>query len=176
MNNKQLDYQDERKNFQERLEYINARRHPISLLLDGVSDARNIGSVFRLADAANLACIYFYNCPILPNDKRINKTARSTQKYVPSKVLHDLNDVQELKNTHQLIALEITAQSQLYTSLKIQKPSIIIIGAENHGVSEQLLEVVDATIHIPMYGINTSMNVINAASIVTYHFLQSYHY
>lgn len=174
MNNKQLEYQDEREGFQQRLDFINAHRHPISILLDGVGDARNIGSVFRLADAANLKCLYFYNCPIVPNDKRIKKTSRSTHKYVPHQILSNIDEVLALKSTHQFIALEITSQSQVYTNIKIQKPSIIIVGAESQGVSKQLLEIVDLTVHIPMYGINTSMNVINAASIVTYHFLQSY--
>ncbi len=175
MKNKQLTFSDERSDFEQRLAHINANRHPVSLLLDQLGDARNIGSAFRLADAANLECLYLYNCPIAPTDKRINRTARSTQKYVPFQTLSSLNDILKLKKTHQIIALEVTSQSQPYTAIKIQQPTIIIIGAENEGVSAAVLQLADATVHIPMYGLNTSMNVINAASIATFHFIQSFH-
>lgn len=170
--NRQLTYQDERDDFKKRWDFVQKNRHPLCLLLDGLEDIRNIGSLFRLADSANLSHIYFYNCPILPTDKRLKKTARSTQKYINSSVIHELNDIHELKKTHELIALEITSDSIPYTQCQIEQPVILIIGKENQGVSETLLTLSDKTVHIPMHGINTSMNVAVAAAITTFHFIQ----
>lgn len=169
--NRQLTYDDERSNFQERLALIRQQRQSIVFLLAGLTDPRNIGSLFRLADAANIEKILFYNCSIAPHDKRINKTARSTQKYVTAEKLNSIQEVIDLKEAYQLVALEITSDSIPYTDLKIEKPICIIIGAENTGVVKNILNIVDDTIHIPMYGINTSMNVSVASGIVTYHFL-----
>lgn len=172
--NRQLTHNDERANFQERLDFINKSRKPIVFLLAGLQNARNIGGLFRLADAANIEKIFFYNCGIEPNDKRINKTARSTQKYVPAQKIDTLEEIIVLKQQYQLIALEITNKSISYTELKINQPICIVIGAEITGVVKELLEIVNNTVHIPMNGINTSMNVTVAAGIVTYHFLNQF--
>ena len=169
--NRQLTHYDERSDFQERLNLVNQSRQPIVFLLAGLQDARNIGGLFRLADAANIEKILFYNCGIEPNDKRINKTARSTQKYVPAEKIDDLQSIIALKEKYQLVALEITSQSIPYTDLSVEKPICIIIGAEITGVVKYILEIVDNSVHIPMNGINTSMNVTVASGIVAYHFL-----
>ena len=172
--NRQLTHYDERSDFQERLDFINQNRKPIVFLLAGLRDARNIGGLFRLADAANIEKILFYNCGIEPTDKRINKTARSTQKYVPAEKINDLQSIIALKEKYQLVALEITSESIPYTELEINQSVCIIIGAEITGVVKELLEIVNNSIHIPMNGINTSMNVTVAAGIVTYHFLNQF--
>lgn len=172
--NRQLTYQDERTDFEKRLAKINAERHPITFLLAGLQDTRNIGSLFRLADAANIEQVLFYKCAISPDDKRINKTARSAQKYVPAVIINNLAEVAALKEKYTLVALEITSQSIPYTALPIEKPLCLIIGSENIGVAQPLLDLADATVHLPMYGINTSMNVAAATGIVTYHFLSAF--
>ncbi len=172
--NRQLTYKDERGDFEQRWDFVQKNRRPLSLLLDGLEDPRNIGSLFRLADSANLAHVYFYNCSIQPTDKRLKRTARSTQKYVNSSIIHDITAIHELKNTHQFIALEITSDSIPYTECQIESPTILIIGKESHGVSEALLALSDKAVHIPMYGINTSMNVAVASAITTFHFIQQF--
>ena len=168
---RQLTYDDERNDFEERLTYIKANKNPLSLILDSLDDTRNIGSIFRLADAANLEHIYFYNCSITPTDKRLKKTSRSTHKYVPASLI-DFSTIENLKKTHQIVALEITSNSIPYTDLIVQSPTVLIIGSENHGVSEDLLHLIDYSIHIPMLGINTSMNVASAVAISTFHIIQ----
>ena len=44
----------------------------------------------------------------------------------------------------------------------------LVVGAENTGVCQALLDASDATVHIPMRGHNSSMNVANACAIATY--------
>lgn len=169
--NRQLNFRDERKDTAAHIQSIQQNRQPISILLDGVADIRNIGSIFRIADAANISSLYFYNCPIDPTDRRLRKTGRASQQYVQSKVLLSLQEVIALKSSHHLVALEVTSMSQPYYKVSIPKPSIIAIGNEIRGVSQEILDVVDASVHLPMYGVNTSMNVATAAGIAIYHYL-----
>lgn len=168
---RQLEFQDERNNLKEQLNNINNNRHPIALLLDGLTDIRNIGALFRVADAARVAKIYLYQCNFQPNNKKIQRISRSTLQYVPFQILHTLEEVQTLKNNHQLVGLEITSESIPYTQFIPQKEILLIIGNERSGISEKLLELTDNCIHLPMYGINTSMNVTCATSIAVYDIL-----
>ena len=60
MQEKQLSFQDMRPDSKATAENIKTNRNPISLLLDRMTDPRNIGGIFRLADAARIKHIYFY--------------------------------------------------------------------------------------------------------------------
>lgn len=162
------DFKEERPDLEERLEQIKANRHPVSLLLDGVQDMRNIGSMFRLADAARLEQLYIYRLVGELELHKVKRTSRSTHEYVPYKQLHSLEEITALKATHDLVAVEITNTSVPYTEFVPKRPTILIVGSERNSVSESLLQLTDSCVHIPMYGVNTSMNVAVAAGIVVY--------
>lgn len=165
----QVTFQEERKDFKAHLEYINQNRNPVSLLLDRVHDIRNVGAMFRLADAARIRKIYLYKAPDwkLTSPKAI-RIARQTIQYVPYEILEELSEVEKLKETNQLIALEWTNKSIPYTDFKPEKETILILGNEQHGISDELLAMVEQSVHIPMMGVNTSMNVACAAGIAVY--------
>ncbi|WP_040757623.1 TrmH family RNA methyltransferase [Winogradskyella psychrotolerans] len=144
---------------------------PITVICDNVTNAPNIGSLFRIADAFGIEKLIFCGVDI-PLGKRMTKTSRSTEKYVN----HSLEDnietqIKTLKaNNYYLIALEISENSQPITEFKLQtsQPIALILGDENFGVSEAILEQVDAIVHINMFGNNSSMNVVQATSIALY--------
>ncbi|WP_179007953.1 TrmH family RNA methyltransferase [Winogradskyella forsetii] len=147
------------------------QKHPIKIVCDNITNAPNIGSLFRIADAFNIEELIFCGSDISLG-KRMTKTSRSTEKYVN----HSINEVietqiQNLKSkNYYLIALEITENSQALSEFKLQtkRPIALILGDENFGVSETILEQVDAIVHINMFGNNSSMNVVQATSIALY--------
>lgn len=161
-----------RENLATHLQKIQTNRHPISLLLDGLSDLRNIAAMFRLADAAGLKKIYLYQCPPIKRHKKFKKWSRSTLQYVPFDTLKELEEIEVLKENHQLLALEWTNKSLLYTRFQPDKELILVIGNEQHGVSAELLALTEQSLHLPMYGVNTSMNVAVATGIAVYHLLE----
>jgi tRNA G18 (ribose-2'-O)-methylase SpoU len=68
------------------------------------------------------------------------------------------------------VSLEITASSidiREFTAKKVDK-LCLIVGSENAGVSRNLLDIYDHTIHIPMFGQNSSMNVAAACAIAVF--------
>lgn len=147
------------------------QKFPITLVCDNVTNAPNIGSLFRISDAFGIEEIIFCGSDI-EIGKRTKKTSRATEKYVPFQNNQNITEIiTDLKNKNYLcVALEITDKSRPLSKFKLKKnqPIALIIGNENFGISENILDMVHETIHINMYGENTSMNVVQATSITFY--------
>ena len=147
------------------------QKFPITLICDNVTNAPNIGSLFRISDALGVEELIFCG-ENLQLGKRMKKTSRSTEKYVSHKVESDiLQVVTSLKaKRYFIIALEITDSSISLDDfiLNTNQPIALIIGNENVGVSEDILKLADEIVHIKMFGENTSMNVVQATSIILY--------
>ena len=147
------------------------QKHPITLVCDNINNAPNIGSMFRVADAFNIEQLIFCGDDISLG-KRMTKTSRSTEKYVNHKIELSIEAVVEnfKKNNFYIIALEITEKSIELNQFQLEtnKPLVLILGDENFGVSDAILKQCDAVVHINMYGNNSSMNVVQATSIMLY--------
>jgi len=174
MQEKQLSFQDMRPDSKTVADRIRTNRQPISLLLDRMTDPRNVGGIFRLADAALIEHIYFYKCEDLTITSKIKRISRSTTQVVPYSHLTDLKTVEVLKKTHKLISLEYTNQSIPYTEFAPTGKTLLVIGNEQRGVSTELLDLTEQSIHLPMLGLNTSMNVMCATGIAVYELLRKY--
>ena len=169
---RQLSYHDLRpRDFSEELADVNARRHPLALLFDGVADARNIGALFRLADAANVSRVFLYREPDFQINQKMVRVSRSTIEYVPFTVVKDENHLKEILSEYSPIVLDYTDRSTAYTKFSYPPNPLLVIGNEQRGTSDELMELVADHIHLPMLGVKTSMNVACAASIAVYHVL-----
>ncbi len=168
---KQLEFSDERKT--QDIEQIQENRIPMALLLDGLEDMINIGSIFRLSDALRLQKIYFYNNQVDLSHKKLAKVARSTNKYT-SYAEVNLEQVQALVSEYEVVVIDKTNNSIDYKTYqpKTEKPLLFVLGNEKHGVSDGILALTTQSVHLPMLGVNTSMNVAMAGGIVLYHFLE----
>lgn len=168
MKERQLDFRDERpRDMELYLKDVRENRFPLSLLLDHVEDTRNLGALFRLADAARVQHLWALGKPDLFDSKIVRRVSRSAMAYVPHSAI-GLNGARKLAQQQTLVALEITEHSIPYTEYQPQGPCILVIGNEKDGVSGELLALCQTSIHIPMYGVNTSMNVAMATAIAVY--------
>jgi tRNA G18 (ribose-2'-O)-methylase SpoU len=130
---------------------------------------------FRIADAARLEKIYFYQSDTNFEHKKITKVARSTNQYVDFEIIHTLEMIANLATEYEIIALDKTSESIDYTTFQqknTNKKLLLIIGAEKFGVSEELLKKVTTAIHLPMLGVNTSMNVSVATGIAVFKLME----
>lgn len=148
------------------------KKYPLCFLAHNIHVPMNIGSLFRIADALGVEKIYLSGSSPIPPNSKIKKTSRATDKFVPfSYIENPLSLIQKLKSEgYTIISLEITSSSIDIRELLIANHESIclILGSENEGVCQDLLNLSDKTVHIPMLGQSSSMNVASACSIATF--------
>jgi len=132
----------------------------------------NVGSLFRIADALGAAKIYLTGRSALPPNSKLRRTSRATEKTVPFSHAEDpLPVLHELKASgYRIISLELTSASIDIRQLAV-RPSdriCLVLGSENAGVSQALLDASEQAVHIPMRGQHSSMNVATACAIATF--------
>ncbi|MGB0973506.1 MAG: TrmH family RNA methyltransferase [Flavobacteriaceae bacterium] len=144
---------------------------PITVICENVTNAPNIGSLFRVCDAFGVERIVFSGEHLVIPSRKMQKTSRATEKYVPFEIINNTKDyLDSIAESHHIIAIEITDNSTPIQShtFNINKPIAVVIGDENFGISETILENSNTIVHIEMFGKNSSMNVIQAANIALY--------
>lgn len=167
-------------------ELAKIKRKPIYLVLDNVLDTYNIGSIFRLADAVAAKEVILCGGTERPPSSRIHKAAVGTETWVPWKYEPDAaSALANLKS--QIPNLKIIAVEQDPRAVSLTSPLApllslgegnergevaIVVGHETDGVSEEVLNVADLIVEIPMYGVNRSLNVHVAAAVVIYKLLE----
>ncbi|TBN06843.1 TrmH family RNA methyltransferase [Hyunsoonleella flava] len=151
-------------NFQKRI-------FPITLICDNVTNAPNIGSLFRISDAFGIEKLVLCGKHI-PLGRKMTKTSRATEKVVDFQIENSALEIvkQHKKLGCEVISLEITGSSEPLhqISFSIEKPIVLVVGDENFGVSEDILKLSDKIVHIDMFGQNSSMNVVQATNIALY--------
>lgn len=157
---------------------VKIKKYPVCFLAHDIDVPMNIGSLFRIADAFGIEKIYLIGTSAVPPNNKIKKISRSTEKYVSfSYDTSPLGLIKKLKSEkYIIISLEITSSSIDITELSISNNQKIclILGTEKFGVSQELLDLSDKTIHIPMLGRNSSMNVALACSIATFEIIKNF--
>jgi len=148
---------------------FSVKKFPLTLVCDHIYFQDNIGSLFRISEAFGVEKIIFIGENIPLNPRKINKTSRSTHLKIPYEVIAS-EKIAEYLNDFEKIALEITSESQKIEDLKItsDKKIALIIGSEISGISDEVLQICDKTVHIEMFGSNSSMNVVQATGIALY--------
>lgn len=165
-------------------------RNNIHIILDNVVDAYNVGSAFRIADSIFAKKVWICGKNIVtPLDRQVKKSSVNTCDLIEWEALNntvDIFDKSELSNAY-FIAIEKTEADVNKTKIDFyglklinavqgidrkenSKPICLIVGSESFGISNSVLEKVNGILEIPMYGINNSMNVINALAITCSHF------
>lgn len=158
--NQQLTHKDD---------FTQQKTNPIIVVCDRIYFQQNIGSIFRLCDAFGVEQVIFSGEQFILSERKVNKTSRNTHKTVPFKVFKEQNELFSfLKETkRRILALEISSESIAIDKVNINKnePLILLLGSELYGLSKEILQTANQTIHIDMYGTNSSMNVTHALAI-----------
>lgn len=142
---------------------------PLFVLLDGVSDVRNLGAVARTAECAGVAGI------ILPakggaaiNADGVKASAGALLRIDVCKTKNLRIPIYYLKEKgFQILAATEKAEGPIY-GVDMTKPTAIVMGSEGKGISDSVLALCDVRARIPMKGEIGSLNVSVAASIVLF--------
>tara|TARA_R100001369_G_scaffold92833_2_gene140270 strand:+ start:2669 stop:3178 length:510 start_codon:yes stop_codon:yes gene_type:complete len=148
------------------------RTFPLKIICDGLQSPANIGSLFRISEAFGVSEIIFCNAEINFKSSRLRKTARNTEKKVQYRISENISEEISLlkKEDYNLIALELTDESVSLEKIKIGagEKIALVIGNEQHGISNNILNLVSQCVHIPMFGENSSLNVTQATGIALF--------
>lgn len=154
----------------------NLYKYPISVMIEDVRSLYNVGSIFRTSDGAGIEKLYLGGYTGTPPRKDISKTALGASETVPwEKVENCKEKILSLKEMGYTIAVcEHTDNGVNYSSANYSFPLCIILGNEVEGVSDELCELADFAIEIPMFGLKQSLNISVAYGIVIYRIVESY--
>ncbi len=142
----------------------------IYILLNNIRSLHNVGSIFRTSDGAGVKKLYLCGQTGYPPREEITKTALDAEEIVPWEYYIDpLDCIKKLKKRGiQIVALEQTEKSVDYKKFRPKYPTCLVVGHEIDGVSEEILELCDDVIEIPMQGKKKSLNVSVALGVAVY--------
>ncbi len=153
------------------------KRREIYFILDNILDTYNTGGIFRLADALGVKKIFLCGVTETPPNTRIKKASINTTEWVEweyaetaTKAIKKLRS--KAKNI-QVVAVEQDEKSVSYMKIDYKLPIAFVVGNETDGMSKESLKACDQIAEIPMWGVNTSLNVIISLGIVSYHAAKS---
>lgn len=156
---------------------VDRTRKSIYIILDNVLDTYNIGSIFRLADAVAAKKIFICGESEIPPNHRIKKASINTTEvveweYSESTLLAIKKLKKELKNI-QIVSIEQADRAVQYDKFEYKLPTALVVGHESNGISQEVLEISDAIVELPMFGINKSLNVMVSLGIVLYQVIET---
>ena len=143
--------------------------NPLVVVLDGVTDVRNFGAIARTCECAGV------NCIVIPerNSVSVNadavKTSAGALNYLP--VCRERNlvkAVQYLRDSGFKVMGASEKTDLNYTKADFTGPVAIVLGAEDTGISTDVLKLCDTLVAIPEFGQINSLNVSVAVGIMIY--------
>jgi 23S rRNA (guanosine2251-2'-O)-methyltransferase len=147
---------------------------PFLLILDGIVDPHNLGSVLRTADAAGVHGVIIPKRRAAGLTATVAKTSAGAIEYVSVAKVTNLNrTVEQLKEQGIWLVGTASEAHQSFEKLDYDMPVAILIGSEGEGISQQLKKKCDFLVHLPMKGQVSSLNASVAAGIILYQVLQS---
>ncbi len=142
---------------------------PLFIILDGVTDIRNIGAIARSAFSFGVHAIIIPDKGVgALNEDAILTSAGALEKIAVCRVGSLMKAVDELHlNGIKVFASEMTAETACQ-NIDFSEPCAIVMGGEEHGVYPALMKICDDKFKIPMPGDFESLNVSVATGIILY--------
>lgn len=153
-------------------EFKRQAKTPFVLVLDNVRSALNVGSAFRTADSFALEKIFLCGITAKPPHREILKTAIGATDSVAWQHFEKTTDALRVlsEGGYKLLAVE---QAEASTPLQdfVPNPSqkiALIFGNEVNGISEEVMERIEACIEVPQFGTKHSLNISVCIGIVVW--------
>jgi 23S rRNA (guanosine2251-2'-O)-methyltransferase len=159
-------YQD----LQDVINFVNEKGEtPLFIILDGVTDVRNIGAIARTAVCCGVQAIIIPDKGVgALNEDAVKTSAGALERIQICRVNSLMKAVDELHlNGIKVVASEMTAKKNVF-DLALKEPVAVVMGGEEKGVMPALMRICDEQFKIPMQNEFESLNVSVAAGIILY--------
>ena len=143
------------------------------LALDSLQDPGNMGTIIRTADSANINQIIINKTTVDPYSPKV---IRSTMGAIYRTNIIEVEDLKATlkemqSNGFQIITTDLKATQSIY-DINYNNKTVVVIGNEANGVSQEILQTADKKVIIPMLGKTESLNASIAASIMIYEYVR----
>ncbi len=147
-----------------------AATFPLTVVVDNLRSAFNIGGIFRTADAMGASALWLCGYSATPEHPQVTRAALGAEKSVNWQHWHSLRDaLARLKDEGQTIyALETADRAATVEEHEFVFPCALILGNERFGLDYDILQSADYLLQIPMYGRKNSLNVVSALAVAGY--------
>jgi 23S rRNA (guanosine2251-2'-O)-methyltransferase len=144
-------------------------RYAFLVVLDGVEDPHNLGAIIRTAEGAGADGIVIPERRAVGVTATVAKAAAGASEYLPiARVTNIGRAIEDLKS-HNIWTVGLDERGdKTYDQLDYKMDCAVVLGAEGHGLHEQVRKKCDFLVSIPMLGKVPSLNVSVAAAIVMY--------
>ncbi|MBR2970836.1 MAG: 23S rRNA (guanosine(2251)-2'-O)-methyltransferase RlmB [Clostridia bacterium] len=141
---------------------------PFLLILDGVEDPHNLGSILRVAECAGVHGVVIPRHRAVSVNETVIKVSAGASAHIKVAKVTNINDtISELKERGIWVYCADMDGGSLYTT-DLTGPIAIVVGGEGKGVGKRTRSNCDGVVSIPMFGQVNSLNASVAAAIVVY--------
>lgn len=143
-------------------------KNPLCLYCDRVSDPGNMGTIIRICDAVGADLMLSPECADIFNPKTVRASMGS---FFHINIAEDMTakDLETMKdNGYTVLAGALGGDTADYRENVYGDKTVIVVGNEANGVSEEILNVCDKSIKIKIFGNAESLNVAVAAALMLY--------
>lgn len=142
---------------------------PFILILDGIEDPHNLGSIIRTAETAGVHGIIIPKRRAASVNSTVSKVSAGAVEYMKLARVNNINEtIRYLKEQDVWICGTDMDTNTIYTKQDYKMPIAIVIGSEGFGMSRLVKENCDFLVKIPMKGKITSLNASVSAGIIMY--------
>ena len=152
-------------------EILRCKQPDLQIFLDDVHSSQNNSAILRSADAVGVLSLY-YSCRD-DLDVKIHKTiTQGAHRWVGRERVDYDQRVDLIKSKRaegmQVIVTALDDHAVSFREVDFTKPTLLVVGNEKEGVSQEVIALADQTIIIPMMGMVQSLNVSVATAITLY--------
>lgn len=142
---------------------------PFIIILDGIEDPHNLGSIIRTAETAGVHGIIIPKRRAVAVNSTVNKASAGAVEHMKiARVTNITDSIQRLKDEGLWICGTDINTDKYYYNQDLTGPLGIVIGNEGSGMSDKVRKNCDFNVKIPMKGKVTSLNASVSAGIIIY--------
>lgn len=164
-----IEYKDINELAEELEAKIGAGEAPLVMLMDSVTDIRNFGAIARSAECAGVSALIMPAKNSAPVNAEAIKSSAGALTLIPVSRVGSLKGaVTLLKNIGMQCVGATEKSNTLVYEADFTKPTVIVMGAEDKGISRDILNLCDIQAGIPLVGRIESLNVSAAAAVILF--------
>lgn len=147
---------------------LRKRQMDLTVILDNIHKPHNFNAIIRTCDAVGVQDVQYI--PVTKGYRQLNYYAKGSQKWVEAHKYDDFPTCAKIYQDQgfQLLAAHFSDQAVDYREIDYTKPTVIVMGTELAGISDQTALIVDKHIIVPMQGMVASLNVSVASAVILF--------